>query len=217
MPKDRFVVVRPKTQRATRLGGVRIGIYPGSFNAVHAGHITFALQAIKEANLDQVIFLPERLPLRGGNIEHFGHRTAMLNRAIRPHPNLAVLEITDKRFSFSRTWPKVKSLFPGAQLVLLTGSDVILAGSEWPDSNKLLKEAEIVIGLLKHSSTQLYEAINRWSISPKAIYVVRSFAPNVSSSLIRQAIGEKRFAEGLLASVKQYCLSEWLYVSLKDI
>jgi nicotinate-nucleotide adenylyltransferase len=204
-------------EHISKYSKLRVGIYPGAFNPVHAGHITFALQALRTANLDQVIFLPERLPLRGGNIEHFGHRTAMLNRAIRPHPDLAVLEISDKRFSFGRTWPKVQSLFPGAQLVLLTGSDVIVSGSGWPDSSKLLRETEIVIGLLKHSSTQLYEAINRWSISPRAIYVVRSFAPNVSSSLIREAIGEKRFAEGLLASVKQYCLSEWLYVSIKDI
>lgn len=40
----------------------RIGIYSGSFNPVHAGHIAFALQALESANLKTIYFLPERRP-----------------------------------------------------------------------------------------------------------------------------------------------------------
>ena len=40
----------------------RIGIYAGTFDPVHAGHVAFALQSLEAAKLDRVYFLPERRP-----------------------------------------------------------------------------------------------------------------------------------------------------------
>ena len=84
---------------------VRIGIYSGTFDPVHIGHITFALQAMKTARLDQIVFLPERMPRRKQSAEHYGHRAAMLERALRPYPSMGVLELADKSFTIARTWP----------------------------------------------------------------------------------------------------------------
>ncbi|MEI9913739.1 MAG: adenylyltransferase/cytidyltransferase family protein [Candidatus Saccharibacteria bacterium] len=42
----------------------KIGIYAGSFDPIHLGHITFALQAIEQAGLDKVYFLPEESTTR---------------------------------------------------------------------------------------------------------------------------------------------------------
>jgi cytidyltransferase-like protein len=60
----------------------RIGIYSGTFDPVHAGHMAFALQAMQEAKLDRLYFLPERRPRYKQGVEHFAHRVAMLERAI---------------------------------------------------------------------------------------------------------------------------------------
>jgi nicotinate-nucleotide adenylyltransferase len=69
----------------------RIGIYSGTFDPVHSGHISFALQSLKAAKLDKVYFLPERRPRNKQQVEHFGHRVAMLKRAIKPYPEFNVL------------------------------------------------------------------------------------------------------------------------------
>jgi nicotinic acid mononucleotide adenylyltransferase len=71
----------------------RIGIYAGTFDPVHAGHVSFALHAMTVAQLDEVYFLPERLPRYKPGAAHFAHRVAMLKRAVKPHPDLQIIEL----------------------------------------------------------------------------------------------------------------------------
>jgi len=86
----------------------RVGIYPGTFDPVHVGHIAFALQAMKSAKLDYLYFLPERSPRRKTDITHYGHRVAMLRRAIRPHVQFGLLDLPTKQFSVLKTLPELR-------------------------------------------------------------------------------------------------------------
>jgi nicotinate-nucleotide adenylyltransferase len=193
----------------------RIGIYAGTFNPVHAGHITFALQALMAAQLDKIYFLPERRPRDKQHVEHFGHRVAMLKRATRPHPQFAVLELVDVSFSVERTLPKLRKQFSGGQLVFLFGSDVAPNLQAWPKSEYLLKDSELVIGL-RHDDNRgdLHKIIENWPVQPKAVTVFPSYAPEVSSGGVREALRHRKQAEGLLTSVERYSDHHWLYVSL---
>jgi nicotinate-nucleotide adenylyltransferase len=218
LPTDKFTFLHPNKSSAARdFSGKRIGIYGGTFNPVHTGHITFALQSIVDAELDQVIFLPERQPRDKIGVEHFGHRTAMLSRAIKPHPNLAVLELADKSFTYGQTWPQLKTLFPGAKLIMLMGSDVALSLPNWPHSAELIRDTELIVGLRNHSSKEIAEIINKWDTRPSFVYLLNCYAPEVSSSSIRTALRQSQTTKGLLASVKQYSKHEWLYVSIDDL
>ena len=79
----------------------RVGIYAGTFDPVHVGHISFALQSLTAANLDSIYFAPERRPRNKQQVEHFAHRVAMIKRAIRPYRKFAILELVDTSFSIS--------------------------------------------------------------------------------------------------------------------
>ena len=125
----------------------RIGIYAGTFDPVHTGHVAFALQAMEKAKLDKLYFLPERRPRHKKGVEHFGHRVAMLQRAVKPHPKFAVLELDDVSFSIERTLPRLKREFLSDQLVFLFGSDAIQHLGNWPLAERLLASSELVIGL----------------------------------------------------------------------
>src|ERR1700712_538230 len=103
----------------------RIGIYAGTFHPVHAGHITFALQALEAAQLDMVYFMPERRPRHKQQVEHFAHRVAMITRAAKPYQYFDVLEFVDVNFSIERTLPALQQRFAGDELVFLFGSDVL--------------------------------------------------------------------------------------------
>ena len=81
---------------------MRIGIYAGTFDPVHIGRVTFALQSLEAAKLDEVYFLPERRPRGKATPEHFGHRVGMLKRALEPHERLRVLELVDVNFSVEK-------------------------------------------------------------------------------------------------------------------
>lgn len=192
----------------------RIGIYAGTFNPVHAGHIAFALQALQTAKLDMVYFLPERQPRYKTGVEHFGHRVAMLRRAAQPHPRFDVLELTDVNFSAERTLPKLKKNFPGDQLVMLMGSDVVANAKDWPKADRLWTDCEVVIGLRhEHNAAGVKQGLSEWPLQPKAVHLFESYAPDVSSGRIREALRRRLPVRGLLASVRQYSNRHWLYVS----
>lgn len=194
---------------------MRIGIYAGTFDPVHSGHVTFALQALEAAQLDMVYFLPERRPRSKQHVEHFGHRVAMLNRALKPHPQFEVIELVDVNFSVERTLPQLQQRFEGDQLIYLFGSDVVPHLSEWPNADRLLNNAELVVGLRQQDQhDSLHKIIEGWKTQPKIVTMFASYAPNVNSGSIRQALQTRQTAEGLLTSVERYSDRNWLYVSL---
>lgn len=196
----------------------RIGIYAGTFNPVHVGHVAFAVQALKSAKLDALYFVPERQPRHKKGSEHFAHRVAMLERAAKPHPKFSVLELPDVNFSVQRTLPRLQYLHPNDQLVLLFGSDVIAGLADWPYANQLLKTSEIVVGLRTDGKTgkDIKAIIKSWKQQPKKVVMFESFAPDISSGVVREALRRRQPVRGLLASVVRYSNQHWLYVSLSQ-
>lgn len=192
----------------------RIGIYAGAFDPVHAGHVAFALQAMRMAKLHQVVFMPERRPRYKPGVEHYAHRVAMIKAACKPHPNLSVMEVVDKHFTVKRTFSMLQSVFGGAELVLLTGSDTALSIPNWPYADQLLASCELVVGVRsEHQHAQVEREVGSWKVAPRALTIFDSFAPHVSSSQIREALRTNQSAEGLLRSVHRYSREQWLYVS----
>lgn len=193
----------------------RIGIYAGTFDPVHAGHVSFALQAVEAAQLDNVYFLPERQPRGKQGATHFGHRVAMLERAAKPHKQFDVLEMVEPNFSVQRTLPGLRRQFADDELVFLFGSDVAVGLDNWPHVDRLLASGELVIGLRNQDDrASLHSIIETWPTQPKVVTILASYAPEVSSGKVRNALRHRRSAEGLLTSVERYSDRHWLYVSL---
>lgn len=193
----------------------RVGIYAGTFDPIHSGHITFALEAIERANLDLLYFLPERKPRYKQGVEHFGHRVAMLRRAIKPHPKFSILELNDISFNIERTLPSLTNKLPHSQLVFLFGSDAIEHLPDWPLSSRLLENNELVVGIRASDKiSEVNARIKQWQNQPKAVTIFNSFAPEVSSRAVREALRTQGHALGALSSVKRYSIQNWLYVSV---
>ncbi|MCL5113377.1 MAG: nicotinate (nicotinamide) nucleotide adenylyltransferase [Patescibacteria group bacterium] len=192
----------------------KIGFYSGSFDPIHLGHITFALQALKKAKLDVVYFLPERFGRNKINQEHFGHRVEMIKQAIKPHPRLQLLELSDKQFDVKRTFIKLQKIFSGSKLHFLFGSDILPQMNDWPHFQKLNQESKIIIATRKNDSIKNLKRVIELN-NFKNISFIQSLTPNVSSSIIREALYNNQTAEGALSSVLRYINKHWLYVSLR--
>lgn len=193
---------------------LRIGIYVGTFDPVHAGHVAFALQVLEAAGLDEVIFLPERRPLLGRTPEHFAHRITMLQSALAPHPRLSVMEMVYGHFSLRRTVPHLRSLFPDASLVFLMGTDAVSDMVYSPYADVVLDNSELVVSVSSDQQQFIVEQLIETSgINLRKTYLIMSCSSAVSSSKIRDAIRSGVYTSGLLASVQRYARQEWLYVS----
>ncbi len=192
----------------------KVGIYSGAFDPIHLGHITFALQAIEEAGLKKVYFLPERLPNNRNIHELFGHRVAMIKRAIKPHKKLDILELDDKYLTVKRTLPKLEKIFKDQDLVFLFGSDKVKDIIQWPGAEKLLNSSEIIIALRQGSDINDI-TINTLSWPKPPLKVIISYWPAVLSTEIRRSLQKGEAANGLSKSVASYIKKNWLYVSLR--
>ena len=194
----------------------RIGIYSGTFDPVHAGHMAFALQALEQAKLDRIYFLPERRPRHKPGVEHFAHRVAMLKQATLPYQQFYVLEAVDTAFTVKRTLPMLKQKFKRDQLVFLFGSDAVTDLPNWPYAAQLLNASELVIAAREgKNTTDLQVAISNWPVQPQAALMLTSYAPSVSSTIVREALRARQPAAGLLRSVARYSDHHWLYVSVR--
>ncbi len=191
----------------------RVGIYSGTFNPVHAGHISLALQAIKEAHLSTVYFMPERHNRQKTDVAHYGHRVAMLKAALRPHTKLALLETEDVSFSVERTLPKLQSRLKNQRLVFIVGSDKLKEIAAWPKAEYLLAGYELVVGIRTEDRGIIQELITALPQAPRRVCLIDSYAGSVSSTKIRDALRTQREVEGVLTSVKRYSNRNWLYIS----
>ncbi len=192
----------------------RIGIYSGTFNPVHAGHVSFALQALKGAKLDRVYLMPERYRPHKIDVAHYGHRVAMIRQAIKPHRSLGIIENSDITFSVAKTLPKLINQFKDAKLVFLMGSDTLSNLPQWEGVNHLLKGSELVIGVREGDEAAITSWLAALPLKPSAVHLITSLKPAVSSTKIREALRRDEHTDGILPSVRRYSNRNWLYISL---
>jgi nicotinate-nucleotide adenylyltransferase len=126
----------------------RIGIYSGTFDPVHIGHITFGQAALTTCRLDEVVFIPESAPRNKTAVTDLNHRLAMLNYAVAPHKKLRALTLDTPRFTIAETLPLLRRMFSGAELTLLIGSDAAKTLLyRWEGLEQLLPEVRFAVGL----------------------------------------------------------------------
>lgn len=184
-----------------------IGIYSGNFDPIHLGHLTFALQALEEAGLDLVYFVPDRIPSDHDPYEHYAHRIAMIKQAIKPYKKLKVMEIEDRNFSLSRTMPKLQKKLKNSKLVYLSGLDALSIETTPPNNY------DLVVGLNRiEDENRLKSFKEGWPNS--RIKIIYTFAPDVKSEVIRTELNNNVMSDGLLLSVRRYIRNNWLYISV---
>lgn len=190
----------------------RIGIFSGSFDPVHSGHVAFARAAIRRGELDTVYFAPESHPRRKSGVTHIAHRIAMLKLALAEEPDVEVLELPDKHFSVSKTLPRLKKLFPETERYYLAGSDMLEHMHEWPLVEQLLRDIGLIIGRRgSASASDVRASLDRLPTEPKDALIIKSPNNAVSSKEIRQAIGTFHKPAELAPAVQRYIDEHWLY------
>jgi nicotinate-nucleotide adenylyltransferase len=128
---------------------MRIGVFGGSFDPVHFGHLIAAECAREQARLDRVVFVPAAAPPhKPGRILAEGrHRLEMLALAIGGHDAFSVSALELDRGGTSYTVDTLTTLataHPGDALVLLLGPDALAGLPTWREPRRIAALAEIV-------------------------------------------------------------------------
>jgi len=192
----------------------KIGIYSGTFDPVHDGHVAFAKEAAKQAGLDKVYFLVEPCPRYKQGVRAFEHRVAMMQLAIADEPGLGTIVLEQQRFTVHETWPVLADRFGSAQLNFLMGEDVFLHLSHWPHVDELAGSVRFVVGLRNRTAQDMREhlAVVEQTKGLHVSYML--FTPsrsNLSSTKIRLSYRRGIAREGLSRKVEAYIAQEGLY------
>ena len=127
----------------------RIGIYGGTFNPPHTGHIGAGLQALQTLGLSMLYVIPDRIaphkeiPEGSPTPEQ---RLQMLRLALEGEENVVVSDMELRREGKSYSYETVEALramHPDAELVLLMGTDNFLTFHEWRNPERILAQASL--------------------------------------------------------------------------
>lgn len=127
---------------------MRIGIFGGTFDPVHMGHLILAEQCRDQANLDEVWFVPGATPPHKGPVTRFEQRCDMLELAIAGHNAFRVdrIESTLPAPSFTaRTLEQLYARHPEHEFLLLLGSDCLPDLPNWFEPRKVVERAGLVV------------------------------------------------------------------------
>jgi nicotinate-nucleotide adenylyltransferase len=128
----------------------RIGIFGGTFDPPHKGHIAIALQALKQLSLNTVYFVPAYLPPH--KLQHASltakHRLKMVKLALAGQKEFKVSTIELRRRGISYTIDTLKGFkkrFPKAEFILIIGADNFAQFSTWKSPKAILQLASLAV------------------------------------------------------------------------
>ena len=179
---------------------MRIGIFGGSFNPVHHGHLKLAERAVEELNLDRVIFVPSsQTPLKTEALFPASLRFKLLQAALKKQPRFSVSPCEIRRGGLSFTVDTLKffkkKFGKRATLYFLAGADTLKRLPRWKSPAEVLTLCRFVVltrpgfslGKMKSPAGVSFLALDALPISSSDIRKRLSQGKTVSRWMPREA------------------------------
>ncbi|MBN1383258.1 MAG: nicotinate (nicotinamide) nucleotide adenylyltransferase [Elusimicrobia bacterium] len=188
---------------------VKIGLFGGSFDPIHNGHILLAEKAIKQLKLNQIVFVPAYSPPhKSRKMTSAFHRKKMLRLAIAGRKKFTIsdfeLKLKKKVYTY-QTLEYFRKKYPGAEFYLIIGSDSAKELVNWRRFEKLVRHNKIVVG--RRESYNFYKKRYFTELSGKI--------KNISSTVVRSRIRNGFALKGLVPfNVEKYIKRNGLYPAL---
>lgn len=197
---------------------MNIGIFAGTFDPIHDGHIAFAQAAIEEAGLDRVIIVAEKEPYRKKPFASWDHRQAMIERATenvsqvdhdynfagmlaRQHTMQDMLEAAKKHYGSEHDY------------WFLVGSDIFEHIHKWEKLANVEQYKGFLVAL-RGDHTEEWVRDKQAQVSSIGInstLIISNHQPTISSSKVRSAIEDGQHPTGIAPNVSEYIQAHNLY------
>ncbi len=133
---------------------MKVGIFGGTFNPPHIGHLIVAEFIREEFELDKIIFVPCASPPHKQNLDYLSqlvepeHRFEMVKIAIKGNPFFEVSDIEIKRGGISYTIDTINQMlerFPSYNFYLLLGADQFRDFHLWRKPDEIVKKVQLIV------------------------------------------------------------------------
>jgi hypothetical protein len=170
---------------------MRIGIFGGTFDPVHLGHLLLAEQALESQSLDEVWFVPARISPHKQHAPPISscHRLKMLQMAITGHPRFSISLVDLHREGPSYTLNTLQILqekHPFFRFFLILGTDLMKDLLKWYKIKEILQIADLILLERAGSENKDVPAF----LTQHIYWIYKEITTNISSTLIRNRLKE---------------------------
>ena len=185
----------------------KIGLFGGSFDPIHLGHVEIAQMAIKDIPLDILVVMPAgKAPHKNGAFFSDELRLKMTqasmadlndDRIVVSDWELKQAQVNGKTSFTVDTMRYLKKKYPGAELYLILGTDMFNTLSTWKDPEIIAANMKLV--LVNRRGEKLYKPNRKKDVKTYTPDIVISAEPlEVSSTEIRRRLAAGEPVEGLV-------------------
>jgi nicotinate-nucleotide adenylyltransferase len=202
---------------------MRIGIFGGTFDPVHLGHLILAEQCREQSALDQIWFLPSARPPHKLDqpLSPFAHRAEMLALALAGHAAFRVEELERDRPGPSYTadtLDELARLHPGNEWFLLVGADTLADLPQWHEPARIVASVTLLVAARPGSGVlsvdHLRKCLNLPADALIRLHIAHMPLIDISSSDLRRRASEGRSLRFFLPrSVECYIQAKRLYAA----
>ncbi len=196
---------------------MKVGLYFGTYNPIHVGHLIIANYMAQFTDLDQVwmVVTPQNPMKKNHNLLEDYHRLALVQEALEGNDKLQVSDIEFKLPKPSYTTNTLVALgekHPNYEFSLIMGEDNLRTLHKWKNYEQILTHHHIYVyprALTEEEQEKINNKKHNRLIDHEKVHLVKAPIMKISSSLIRKAIKEQK-------DVK-YLLTEPVYKYLTDM
>lgn len=201
----------------------KIGLFGGTFDPIHVGHIAVAMQVKTKFNLDKVIFIPSGQPPHKSQPEAPKiDRYEMVTLAVVNYKNFEYSDIEIQREGFSYAVDTVRHFKNNSdrndKLFYITGVDIMETFLDWKDPYELMDLCEFIVVARPGytfdniKSGILEKVLKRYS---SKIHLIKIEEADISATKIRKLRGQGRSIKGLVPEIiEEYINKKGLYSNL---
>lgn len=201
-------------------GNIKIGIFGGTFDPIHFGHLNLMVELKEKCHLDHVLLCPARVSPAKQNKPSAAtseHRLKMVKLAIEEIPWAEVTEVEMKRLPPSYMIETVEYIQQQKKghLYLLIAEDVAYTVGFWKEPEKLLGLASPLVGTRNGFDSGRLENVSPFVKSKLEKGHIPIFPMDISSTRLRDRLKNKLYCGHLIPSkVLDYIYENGLYYSL---
>jgi nicotinate-nucleotide adenylyltransferase len=171
---------------------MKVGVFGGTFDPPHIGHLIIAQHVLQEIGLDRIVFVPGATPphKQDRQISPAEDRLAMLRAATEGNPDFEVSDAEIERGGVSFTVDTLlymRGTRPGDLLYFLLGMDNLPEFATWKDPDRIVDLARLVVMTRPGFSPELPSFV-----ALKSPLLCKVPGTGVSSSLVRQMVSGGR-------------------------
>lgn len=172
---------------------MRIGLFGGTFDPIHIGHMIIMENVINFMNLDKIYILPNSNPPHKLKNEktNISLRLKMIEKSIKNNPKLIIddYDFKDNKIHYTyKTINHFKTTYPNDEFFFIMGEDSFLDIEKWKNYQEILDENLIIFKRTSGKNSLLLSKINEIKKYNKNIYLIDNLALDISSTLIRNLV-----------------------------